>query len=353
MPDTSASLLIVENDRELLARLCEQATRRGYRSVCAHSIAHALAAMRDAPVDAALISLELGAESGLALIGELKSSSADTEIIALSNVASIDSAIKSYDLAAFAFVQKPVDVGHLFATVARALERRRMNLHNRRLVWELHTINGIAGVISRSLELDDVLTGALQQLAPAMNASGGSIRLRNEATGVYELKAFIGPPGLQQVWDIPGVSRPSAQVIATRAAVIVEDLAERTAPGLRGGLAIRSCISVPMFGNDELIGTISLGSVTPHRFDIADERLLSIIAGQIAVAVENARLHDFVRRGKREWERTFDAISDPIAVFDGHARLLRGNRALAAQLGRPVTSLRQTSCHEIGFCGGE
>ena len=50
----------------------------------------------------------------------------------------------------------------LFATVERALERRRMNLDNRRLVWELQTINEIADGIARSLELDDVLAGALQ-----------------------------------------------------------------------------------------------------------------------------------------------------------------------------------------------
>jgi two-component system NtrC family sensor kinase len=68
--------------------------------------------------------------------------------------------------------------------------------------------------------------------------------------------------------------------------------------------------------------------------------------------VQNARLHDSVRRGKQEWERTFDAISDPIAVFDRLGRLLRGNTALAALLGRPVTQIRGSTCGEVGLCGG-
>ena len=42
---------------------------------------------------------------------------------------------------------------------------------------------------------------------------------------------------------------------------------------------------------------------------------------------------------KREWERTFDAISDPIAVFNGRGELLRGNRALAEHLDLPVTGI--------------
>ncbi len=40
----------------------------------------------------------------------------------------------------------------------------RMTVHNRRLLWELQTINEIAEGISQSLELDDVLTGALQRI---------------------------------------------------------------------------------------------------------------------------------------------------------------------------------------------
>ena len=56
------------------------------------------------------------------------------------------------------------DVGQLFASLGRALERRRITMQNRRLVWELQTINEIASGIGRSLELTDILTGALQRL---------------------------------------------------------------------------------------------------------------------------------------------------------------------------------------------
>jgi two-component system NtrC family sensor kinase len=62
---------------------------------------------------------------------------------------------------------------------------------------------------------------------------------------------------------------------------------------------------------------------------------------------------DDIVRGKQEWERTFDAISDPIAVFDDRGLLLRGNMALAGQLGRPVTEIRGSTCSEVGFCGGQ
>jgi two-component system NtrC family sensor kinase len=226
-----------------------------------------------------------------------------------------------------------------------------MTVHNRRLLWELQTINEIAEGISQSLELDDVLTGALQRIVRAFEVVGASIRLRDERTGRYEMTASVGPARVQRFWNGPA-SWPSEQVIATRTAVVVEDLAPGASAINRSEFMMRSGIALPLLAADELLGVLSVGASTPSRFDLADERLLAIIAGQIVVAVQNARLHDSVRRGKQEWERTFDAISDPIAVYDRHGRLLRGNLALAALLGRPVTEIRGATCGEVGLCGG-
>jgi two-component system, NtrC family, sensor kinase len=227
----------------------------------------------------------------------------------------------------------------------------RMTVHNRRLLWELQTINEISEGISRSLELDEVLTDALQRIVRAFEAVGGSITLRNERTGEYEVRASVGSPRLLQFWTSSS-SWPSDQVIETRTAIVVEDLTQVVPMSARLELPVRSGISVPLVAGDELLGTLSVGASSPRRFDRADERLLAIIAGQVVVAVQNARLHDSVRRGKQEWERTFDAISDPIGVFDRQGRLLRGNTALAALLERPVTELPGVTCGEVGFCGG-
>ena len=142
-------------------------------------------------------------------------------------------------------------------------------------------------------------------------------------------------------------------MIATRSAYLVEDLRALVPADFTGTLPVLSALSVPMMAGDELLGTLSVGAETPNRFHLADQRLVAIVAGQIAVAVQNARLHDSVGRGKREWEQTFDAIADPIAVFDGRGGLLRGNTALALHLGRRVTELRGSTCAQIGFCNGE
>lgn len=351
----SVSLLIVDEGGRLAGELTSHAGARGVRVSIARTVDEAVDAARTETFDAALVDPGDGADAGLDAVRLLKATSPDTEIIVVSGTTSLTSAIRSYELAAFAFVQRPVDVPQLFATIDRALERRRMTLHNRRLLWELQTINEIAEGISRSLELETILSGALQRLVKAFDAVAGSIRLRNDATGLYENRAYVGHTRAQLAWGGPHpiIGRPSDTVIATRAAVLVDDLCEVVAPEVAPRLPIRSAVSVPMFAGDELVGTLTVAAARPGRFDLADQRLLAIIAGQIQIAVQNARLHHSVRRGKREWERTFDAIGDPIAVFDRDAILLRGNRALAGFLGRPVTELPSASCREIGFCGGD
>jgi len=349
--DIPASLLIVDGDRDFAQMLAREAEARAYRVSAAASVAEAIQHIEREPFDAVVVDLAPGAETAFALMSQLKEMASDAEVVVMSDRTSMAAAIQWFDPDAFALVRK-ADLVHLFAVLGRAIERRRMTAQNRRLVWELQTINEIASGISRSLDLSEILAGAMQRLVQAMNAVGGSIRLRDRVTGSYDVCALVGPPSMHGLWEtlLPGVQRPSDMAIQSRTAVVVEDFAELI--GDSGAeLPLRSAISVPMLADREVLGTLSIGSTRPRRFQIADQRLLTIIAGQIVIAIQNARLHQTVQRAKREWEQTFDAISDPIAVFNRHGVLLRGNRALAEHLSLPITGMQQLSCDQIGFCG--
>jgi signal transduction histidine kinase/CheY-like chemotaxis protein len=226
-----------------------------------------------------------------------------------------------------------------------------MTSDNQRLVWELQTINEIADGISRSLELEHVLHGALQRTLRAMDAVVGSIDIKNRVTGEFEEKAYVGPRLMRDIWTaVTPLARPSDRVVATRSAFVVDDLRAILPVGYDARLPVLSSLGVPIMAGDELLGTMTVGAEPVARFGLDDQRLIAVIAGQIGVAVQNARLHDSVRRGKREWEQTFDAISDAIAVYDSAGILLRGNRALAALMGRSVTDLPGATCKDVGFC---
>jgi two-component system NtrC family sensor kinase len=351
MSDTPASLLIVDSDRDSARMLAGEARARGYRVQAVTSVADAVALVRGDLFDALLVDAAAGPDSAFELLSQLKHLSSDTEVIVMSDRPSMAGTIQWFDPDAFASVRKS-DIGQLFGSLAGALERRRITAQNRRLVWELQTINEIASGVSRSLELTDILTGALQRLVRAMDGTAALIRLYDRVSDSFDVRAAVGADAMHQLWTkyLPGVTRPSDVVIATRAAVVIEDFADQVDVDA-AGLPLRSAVSVPMLAGDELLGTLSIASTRPRRFQAADEQLVSVIAAQIVVAVQNAQLHHSVREAKREWERTFDAISDPIAVFNDRGALLRGNRALAAHLDLPVTGISRLTCGQVGFCG--
>ncbi|GFO53487.1 hypothetical protein GMSM_04940 [Geomonas sp. Red276] len=60
------------------------------------------------------------------------------------------------------------------------------------------------------------------------------------------------------------------------------------------------------------------------------------------------RTEEAIRRGKEQWERTFDSVPDLIAIMDGRHRIVRANRAMAERLGvSPRECIGQVCYHSV------
>jgi two-component system NtrC family sensor kinase len=53
---------------------------------------------------------------------------------------------------------------------------------------------------------------------------------------------------------------------------------------------------------------------------------------------------------KLQWERSFDAVQDPMAVIDADYRLIRVNWAYARHMGLPVVEVPGRICHQLRTC---
>jgi PAS domain S-box-containing protein len=75
-----------------------------------------------------------------------------------------------------------------------------------------------------------------------------------------------------------------------------------------------------------------------------------IIIGASSTAndiTEKKRMQDEILRAKNEWERTFDAVPDLIAILDREQRIVRVNKAMADRLGiQPQAAIGQ-HCYEV------
>ena len=79
-------------------------------------------------------------------------------------------------------------------------------------------------------------------------------------------------------------------------------------------------------------GTATPFSLSAHL--LLDEQRRSVgISGILRDITERKQAEEEVFRSKEDWERTFDAVSDLIAILDTEYRIVRVNRAMAARLG--------------------
>ncbi len=71
------------------------------------------------------------------------------------------------------------------------------------------------------------------------------------------------------------------------------------------------------------------------------------MAKHISIVLEKVLLFEEITREKREWEKTFDAITDLVWLEDGSQIILRANRALLEKTGFSLMEVAGKHCREI------
>jgi len=92
-----------------------------------------------------------------------------------------------------------------------------------------------------------------------------------------------------------------------------------------------AAIGVPLIRRDRLVGVLTLRHTQAGYFDDAHLALVSSIAEQSAIAIENARLYYAVQTERAKLEAVIDSAGDAILVTDADGLILRMN-ALARQV---------------------
>ncbi|MFZ7128745.1 MAG: PAS domain-containing hybrid sensor histidine kinase/response regulator [Desulfobacterales bacterium] len=62
---------------------------------------------------------------------------------------------------------------------------------------------------------------------------------------------------------------------------------------------------------------------------------------------DRPRIEEAILHAKQQWELTFDAVMDPMALIDGRHRVVRVNKALAERLGLSPKDCLGKLCHEL------
>jgi len=147
--------LIVDDDADFLTGLVEIATQEGFAVRTAGSLKESREFIAHNPVDIVLVDLALPDGSGLVLLEELKDTPG-TDVIMISGVATVDSAIEALRQGALDYLLKPLDTRRLRAVLANTARIRTLRDEVSTLRGELRKFGRFGQMIGSSPSMQKV-----------------------------------------------------------------------------------------------------------------------------------------------------------------------------------------------------
>jgi two-component system response regulator HydG len=161
----SSTILVVDDDepnRVTLERILE---REGYAVVHAASGREAMEVLRARAVDLVLTDLKMPGMSGIDLLKASKTLDPDVELVVMTAYGTVETAVEAMKEGAYDFVAKPVKRHELVNCLRKALEKRALQIENRRLRERLGAV-GEGELIGRS-DAMRALLAKVEQVAPS------------------------------------------------------------------------------------------------------------------------------------------------------------------------------------------
>jgi len=185
----------------------------------------------------------------------------------------------------------------------------------------LATLNAVAAVASMALDVDEVLRQALALALEVVGVEAGAILVLDETTNELVFRVQQGWRGRNFVTQgarVPADLGLSGLVVGTGQPVMTGDVSHdpRVAvPEFRDG-GVRAMALAPMRARGRVLGVLGVMGCAPYEFSAEEIMLISAIADQIGVALDNARLSGEARSRMQELA-TLQATSMQVAAtFD-------------------------------------
>lgn len=244
---------------------------------------------------------------------------------------------------------------------AIAIDNARLFEDTQQRLLQVEVLYDYALALSQLMTPHEIGQKIIDLFVQKLNWHHSTIRLYHPEDESLELLAF-NQPNLGSVAEVQAVELRFKTLIAQAGQglsgwvvqhgriVRCGDLSQEpryieTFPGLQSGLY------VPLKIGERILGVISIESEQPNAFDAADERLLTALATQAAIALENALLYEQVnlytleleervhaRTAELDHERLrlqtiLDSAGEAIFMTDAEGRIQYANAAAAHMTG--------------------
>ncbi len=207
-----------------------------------------------------------------------------------------------------------------------------------RMVSQLARLCEISVTLNSTLELKPLLQFIIATATEVLDCEAASIMLYDEQRGELLFTASTTEPEKIAQIPVPLEGSIAGTIFRENRILIINEVEKDPRHFSQVGEEInfqpRSLVGVPMLIQDNVTGVIEALNKKEGQFTQEDAYLLSIIAAQAAVAINNARLHEALQHAYQELSRVDKIKSDfmaiashelrtPLSVILGYATFLK------------------------------
>jgi len=225
-------------------------------------------------------------------------------------------------------------------------------------IRQLSSLWKITSALSEKLELDETLSAAVNGTIENLDVDSVVIYLKDDDSDFRVACSAGHHENLYRIGSKPEPDSAIDKVARNRTKIILEDVSA-------GSVTYTECIAdkdlksaayIPLTSKGGVFGVIGISSHTSDRFAEDDKNLLAIISNRIAVAIENARLHQEtkkigeylevkvhektakleetykeIQRSEEKYRTMFDADPNPIIIADRETFRIQDVNATAVE----------------------
>jgi DNA-binding NtrC family response regulator len=153
---TTASLLLVDDDRQLLASMSQWLMELGYAVDVAGTCADARAAVDKKTYDLALVDVRLPDGDGFDVLEHCRQNHPELTVVLITGYGSVDAAVDALRAGAFDFLTKPLIDDELEMAISRALNQRELVKVNKQLTQQLDKRFGLENIVGHDTRMQRV-----------------------------------------------------------------------------------------------------------------------------------------------------------------------------------------------------
>ncbi len=292
-------ILIVDDDEDI-GRLYETwLAQNGYLPVCMTRPREALNRIEQEEFDLLLVDMTMPEMDGLELLRAAKSIRPDLPAIAITAHSALNHAIESLEVGASAFLLKPITEEELLHGVGDVLERDRLMEENLRLKV-LMPLYEVSESLILSTNMSTLLGQVVGVAASETDSDRVTLMLKDAETSRLSVKVAypsLPPTAKGRASFLDAVLEVGYATLSAQAPLIRRNKNEvRTHHPLlcdptSNGDAVASFMSIPLMHMGECRGVLGLfRREEDNTYNQGDLEMAHILAGQVAVAIENVAL---------------------------------------------------------------